>query len=139
MTTNQELKTITPAFCLNVLRNGTMSHLLKLLGDVIDQPSIVELESYKTYVRILRGMHVSAKKGIWDQTVAAQLETTVEPSFHAYFDVVDACYDTLESIDEETVGILIAHEYRTMLEGSFENLATALTTLDKTGGIWDDK
>ena len=134
MTTNQELKTITPAFCLNVLRNGTMSHLLKLIGDVIDQPSIVELESYKTYVRILRGMHVSAKKGIWDQTVAAQLETTVEPSFHAYFDVVEDCYDTLEGIDEETTGILFVNEYRTMLEDSFENLATVLTTLTQQGG-----
>ena len=137
MTTNQELEIFTPTFCLNVLRNGTMSHLLKLIDDVIEQPSVTGLESFQNYVQILRGMHLSAKKGIWDQTVAARLEPAVEPSFHTYFDVVEDCYDTLEGIDEETTGILLVNEYRTMLEDSFENLATALTTLDKTGGNRD--
>lgn len=134
MTTNRELEIFTPTFCLNVLRNGTMSHLLKLIDDVIEQPSVTGLESFQNYVQILRGMHLSAKKGIWDQTVAARLERAVEPSFHAYFDMVEDCYDTLEGIDEETTGILLVNEYRTMLEDSFENLATALTILDETGG-----
>lgn len=133
MTTNQQLEFMTPTFCLNVLRNGTMSHLLKLIDDTIESPSIVGLESYRNYVRILRGMHASAKKGIWDQTVFAHLEEAVGSSFHAYFDVVDAGYDMLEEIDEEMVNILAIHDYRTMLEDTFENLATAVTSLNNKG------
>ena len=134
MTTSQELEYMTPSFCLNVLRNGTMSHLLELIDDTIKSPSIVKLESYRNYVRILRSMHVSSKKGIWDQAVSTRLEDAVDAPFHTYFDVVEASYDTLEGVDEEVVDLHVLHEYRIMLEDTFKNLLNALTTLTQPGG-----
>lgn len=134
MTTIQELEYMTPSFCLNVLRNGTMSHLLELIDDTIKSPSIVKLESYRNYVRILRSMHVSSKKGIWDQAVSARLEDAVDAPFHTYFDVVEASYDTLEGVGEEVVDLHVLHEYRIMIEDTFKNLVNALTTLTQPGG-----
>lgn len=130
MMATKEMEFMTHTFYTNILRNGTMQRLTKLIEEVEANPDIIELESMQSYIKILSYSYQVPQKEIWNQIVEKGQQAFAEPAYATFFSAVIAAYVLLSGLDAEQVRQMDLTDWRHSLQAKFETLEAALVLLD---------
>lgn len=130
MLATREMEFMTHTFYMNILRNGTMLRLLRLIEDIEEQPTIIRLESMQSYIKILSYSHQVPQKEIWNQVVEKGQQAFIEPAYATLFSAIIETFELLSEIDAKQAEELDLAEWRSSLQTKFDTLEAALVLLD---------